>query len=166
MKIILFLFLIALPLAAEPILYENIVPGIPTGPGKRLGGIWSRYDKEPPLTPAQIKALADAESYRIQLETQRKLAAKGQKYLSIGISLLLAGALATFILKSYSLQGIGIAIFIGGIYATSKGIIHIKLAENWKVYSTALLVLAVFGTAAIMLRKSGLQLWKKKIKSP
>jgi len=75
----------------EKPLYQNIVPGIPTGNGKRVGGLWG------PVTPIAPKTESQSDlRKRFQLERDNEQATIGMWLKIAGLGLICLGAFGHF----------------------------------------------------------------------
>lgn len=145
-------------------LYRSTLPGLPIGPGKRLGGTYTEAERvrlPDPMTPDEMAAALEIEGGRQQLEDRRKTAADGRKKLFRWLPFVFVSIFVSFVLKSYGLQMVGVGGFIWSISQVLSGIIEIKLAENWAVATWVIVGAAVvlvvgFGVLAFVLKDKGL----------
>lgn len=123
-----------------------------------IGGGWSPY--ELPDTNMSF----EEKRKLIEFENMQIAAASGRKFISRGISALVLGAMLVFFLKQYHLQWVGLIVCGFGIWSFAKGILEIKLAENWQVATGVAAVTILITIVAAMLWSSGIDLGKAKQK--
>jgi hypothetical protein len=122
-----------------------------------------------PDTLADVKKAIEIERERFKLE-QEKVAAKnmvqqreeGNQYFSWGLLLLFLGLTATFALKQYGLQMVGIGLFSIGLAVAAKGLVQLKMAEHWEASTGGLIVFVIFGVVAFIFKESGIDDWAMK----
>lgn len=117
-----------------------------------IGGGWSEYE------PERSGMSFEEKRKLIEFENMTQAAEKGREFISWGISALVLGTMLVFFLKQYQLQWIGIGVCGFGLWSFSKGILEIKIAENWQVVTGASAVAIVLAIVAAMLWPRGVDI--------
>lgn len=144
-------------------LYRVTIPGLPIWSGNRVGGSYAEADRVTlaAMTFEEMKEALRKEGIRIEIDARRKVAEDGRKKLMFWLPFIFLSIAATFFLKSYGLQIIGVVGFAVASSFFISGIIEVKLAENWAVGTwvvTGLGIVGViaFAASAFILKDKGL----------
>jgi hypothetical protein len=151
------LIFLSLPVFAEPIdpnkpIYQKRID-LPMYPPFVL----VEKDHPDPVDPKEQLEYIEAKA---KVDNINTMATQGRKDFRRGLLITGAGFLLTIVLANYGLQALGMVIWGWGGIMTGTGLIQMKMAEDWSIWSTlavAAYILSMAGTAVAMFacRKKG-----------
>ena len=119
--------------------WENLIPGMPIGNGKTLGGVHRR--KGGPHTVMTAKQLSDM----IDAENKRVLLSKARTAIGIGVGIIVAGFVLSAPIAAYLPRKAGDIIFYAGGGITVWGFIMASMAKSfWFLAFLALFALGIY----------------------
>ena len=114
-----------------------------------------------PKTPEEMAEILGIEDERLELEDRREIAKDGRDKIVFWLPFIFLSIAATFFLKSYGLQFVGVGGFAVSLSFFISGVIEVKMAEKWAVSTWTICGLGLggvvlFALGAFMLKDKGL----------